>query len=133
MANSVSIQILEDGPRNLIIKLVGIVDTANVAAADLFDPAARSKIGLIEGLATRFALECVEFSVSAGISLVLYEDATADVPLLTMQQSGEFEFNPPLINTEASGVTGKIQYATVDYASGSQTYTATLHFRKYQK
>jgi hypothetical protein len=33
MANTSNIQILQDGPRNVVVKLIGIIDTSDVAAA----------------------------------------------------------------------------------------------------
>ena len=39
MANSVQIQTLVDSERNLVVKLVGILDTSNVSLATLIDPA----------------------------------------------------------------------------------------------
>lgn len=131
MANAVTIQILEDGPKNLVVKLVGTVDTADVTAADLFDPTAREKMNAVAGLATRFAVEKIEYSTTAGISLLLLEDATTDVRIAALNGQGEFCFNPPVLNTEATGVTGKVQYATIGYTSGTQSYMAVIKFRKY--
>ena len=132
MANAVTIQVLQDGPRNLVVKVVGSVDTADVTAADLFDPAAREKMSQVLGLATRFAVKKIEYSTTGGISLLFLEDATADIRIAALNGQGTMCFKPTRLSTEADGVTGKIQYATLGYVSGTQTYMAVVYMTKYQ-
>jgi hypothetical protein len=132
MANAVTIQVLQDGPRNLVVKVVGEVNTADVTATDLFDPAAREKMSQVLGLATRFAIKKIEYSTTSGISLLFLEDATTDVRIAALNGQGTMCFKPARLSTEATGVTGKIQYATLGYASGTQTYMAVVYMTKYQ-
>lgn len=44
MANVTSIQILEDGDRNVVAKLIGRLDTSNVSITTLLDPATLASV-----------------------------------------------------------------------------------------
>lgn len=130
MANVITTQILQDGPRNVTVKLVGTIDTAGtIAVADLIDPATLSVIDNYNNrLATQLAIKSVMFSVSAGVTLTLYWDATADVQILSLADADHkcFEYSQPLQNNAGAGKTGKIQYGGVAAATISATNTASF-------
>ena len=63
MANSVQIQTLVDSERNLVVKLVGILDTSNVSLATLIDPALLASVnstGLNSQKPTKVAIKKVK-------------------------------------------------------------------------
>jgi len=134
MANVVNTQILADGPRNLIIKITGILDTSDVSVIDLFDPAARTKIGQIEGLANRYAIESITFNIEDTLAVYFYWGATTDELIVALEGRGKVPYDPPVINTEPTGVTGKIRYATQGWASSAVvSFTIVISLKKYQK
>jgi hypothetical protein len=134
MANYTNIQLLQDGPRNVIIKLTGILDTSDVAAATLLDPAALSVIGQNEGLATRLAIKHIKYNIEDTLAVYLYWEATADVLILPLEGRGNLPFETALTNTEAAGVTGKLKWATQGWAvSGVVSFALEIQLKKYQK
>ncbi len=132
MANTTAIQILQDGPRNVIVKVTGTVDTADQAVTTLIDPSALSFIDNYNNrLATQLAIREVEFSVSDTISVVLWWDATTDVQALTLTQSDQLCFDQPLQNNAGAGKTGIINYSTYGWKTGVlAAYTVVLDLVK---
>lgn len=125
MANVTTAQTLLDGDRNVVIHCVGVLDTSNLAATDV---ATLSLVPIPTGL----RINRVQYSISSQISVLVLWDATADVTALALSGQGEvcYESCGGLVNNAGAGVTGKIQLATVGWASGSQSYTVTLHLVK---
>ncbi len=138
MANVVTIQTLQDGPRNVKVKLVGTLDTAGaIAATDLIDPALLGPIDNYNNrLATQLGIKAIAYSVSPGITVTLYWDATADVQILSMSDADHFclEYSQPLQNNAGAGKTGKIQYAvniaTTISATNVQAFSVVLDLVK---
>ena len=82
MANVTSIQILEDGDRNVVAKLTGKLDTSNVSTTTLLDPATLASVnatGLNPQKATSLAIESVIFDIQDGLTVALSWDADTDV------------------------------------------------------
>jgi len=123
MANYTDVQILEDGPRNVVIKLTGILDTSDVTATELIDPADLAKIGVVEGVANRVRISKIVHNIEDGLAVYLYWEATSDVLILPLEGRGHPCYESALVNTEAAGVTGVIKYATQGWTVG-----ATLSF-----
>ena len=132
MADYTNIQVLQDGPRNVIVKLTGILDTADVTATTLLDPASLSKMGNLKELANRLAIKHIRYSIEDGLSIYLYWDATTDVLIAPLEGENDMEWHTPLVNTEASGVTGIINYATQGWSSGAKlAFALEIHLIKY--
>lgn len=125
MANVTTVQTLQDGDRNVVIHCVGVLDTSNLAATDV---ATLSLVPIPTGL----RIDKVQYSISSQLSVLVLWDATADVTALALSGQGchEFACCGGLINNAGAGVTGKIQLSTVGWASGSQSFTVTLHLVK---
>ena len=62
MANVVSTQILEDGERNAVVKITGVLDTSNVSATTIVDPANYSPVP------TQFRIDQIDYSLSGSFS-----------------------------------------------------------------
>ncbi len=130
-ANTTAIQILQDGPRNCIVKVTGTIGTADITATTLIDPSTLSPVDNYNNRpCTQLAIREVEFSVNEPISIILLWDATTDVQALTLTQSDQLCFDQPLQNNSGAGKTGIINYASVGYASGTQAYTVVLDLIK---
>jgi len=131
MANSVQTQILEDGDRNVVVKLIGILDTSNVSLATLLDPATLASVntsGLNSQKAATLAIKKVTFDIEDGLAVNLYWDATTDVPIwrFTGRSKVNADFVGFLQNNAGSGVTGKILYDTDGYTSGLASFSLLI-------
>lgn len=131
MANVTSIQILEDGDRNVVAKLTGKLDTSNVSTTTLLDPATLASVnatGLNPQKATSLAIESVIFDIQDGLTVALSWDADTDVPIwyFTGRDKANMEFTNFLQNNAGTGKTGKINYETLGYTSGTVTFTLVI-------
>lgn len=131
MANVTSIQILEDGDRNVVAKLTGKLDTSNVSMSTLLDPATLADVNastLAPQKATSLAIETVTFDIEDGLVVGLYWDATADVPIwyFSGRDKMNMEFTTFLQNNAGAGKTGKINYDTAGYTSGTKHFTMVI-------
>jgi hypothetical protein len=126
MADVTSVQTLVDNERNLVVKLCGVLDTANVAKATFVDVSALNAPVPVE-----VSLQSVEWSVSGNLSINLYWNATADQLFLTLAESGQMCFSQfgGLTNNAGAGVNGDVEYETVGFANPS-TYSAVFTFKK---
>jgi hypothetical protein len=131
MANSVQIQTLVDSERNLVVKLVGVLDTSNVSLATLIDPAlvaAVNATGLNAQQPSKVAIKKVTYDVEDGLAVNLYWDATTDVPIWRFVGRG-FVMGEQvgfLQNNAGAGVTGKVLYDTDGYASGTISFSLLI-------
>jgi len=136
MANEVTIQTILDGPRNVVIKVSGVLDTSDLAQTVLIDPAVLSGIdhsGLVK--AKKLRLERVIFNVEPTLAVNMWWDATTPVRIedLTAQGHKEFRSFGGLTNNAGAGVTGKILYATQGWVAGAiLSFTFTLELIKQQ-
>jgi hypothetical protein len=126
MANSVTTQVLQDGPRFVSVLLTGILDTSNEAK--------NTKITLstLDPLPADLSLEEIEYSISGSLKVILYWGATSDVPFMILFDCGEFcaeEFGL-IPNNAGAGKTGDVKLATVGWSAGTETYTILARFRK---
>ena len=121
MANAVTVQTLVDGPRNVILKVEGVLDTSNASAVELIDPATLSAIDLHGQLPTKLRIDKIVYDVSSPLNAVLLWDATTDVEIIKLSGYGEFDASKfgGLVNNAGSGITGKILLTTTGYASGT--------------
>lgn len=131
MANVTSIQILEDGDRNVVVKLIGKLDTSNVSLATLLDPATLASVNassMNPQKATSLAIETVTFDIQDGLVVALYWDADTDVPIwyFSGRDKMNMEFTNFLQNNAGTGKTGKILYDTSGWTSGTLTYSLVV-------
>lgn len=133
MANVVTSQILQDGPRNLVVKLTGVLDTSDVTATGLVTLANLSAVDTAGSAPTRLIVDRVQYDIESGLAVYLAWDATTDVTFATLTQNGDMNFCDigGLYNTEAAGVTGNIMYSTQGWAATNiLSFTVILYCRK---
>ena len=134
MANIADIQILTDGPRHTVVRLAGILDTADIAITDLLDPALRSDIGPFMGMkAAQYRIDRINYEVEDTLALNLFWNATANVLIASFVGRGIIDAQPygGLQNNSGAGKTGKIQYSTQGWAvSGILSFTLILECSK---
>lgn len=126
MSNTVTTQILTDGARSATVKAVGVLDSSDLTATTIADPADFSPTP------TKFRIDAAKFSVDSPLDLRVWWDATSDVLAATLAgtQSLKFRKFGGLINNAGSGVTGKIQVTTTGYSSGTVNFTLVLELVK---
>lgn len=132
MANVTAIQTLVDGQRNVVVKLSGILDTADITSTTVLDPATLSGIDDYGTKGTRLIIDHIDFNVEAGLAVNLYWDATTPVLIHSLVNSGDdldYKSFGGLYNNSGAGVTGKITYTTQGW-SGILSFTVVLHCRK---
>ena len=125
MANVTSIQTIADWERNVVVKVVGVLDTSNVSKATLID------VSALVPAASVIKLKRLQFSVQEGLSVNLYWDADTDVLLAALSNTGCLDFIQHIgPNNAGAGVTGDVLYETTGWASGTLTFTVVLWFTK---
>lgn len=122
MANSLTVQTLEEGVRNARLHVVAVLDTSNLAAQDLVDPANYNCSGS-QATPTTFRVDKIRYSISDQLAVQLLWDATADVVFAALAGRGKVDYwcEGGLHNNAGAGKTGKIQILTTGWTSGTQT------------
>lgn len=131
MANATAKQITEDGYRNAVVKLTGVLDTADVSltpAIALSDFTGNDPTKVLKG----FRVDLVEFSISDGLEVQLFWNATTPQIIFPLYGRGRINstnyggFHP---DTAAAGFDGAINLLTTDWA-GTMNYTIVLELVK---
>jgi len=137
MANSLTVKITEDGRRNAIATLIGVVDTAdmNVPSAIALANFVNNDVQLkLKGL----SLRTVRYSVTEGLSVLLAWNGNTPELMCALSGSNEMDRRtdggyPP--NMLASGYDGNINLTTDGFVAG-RVYTFTVDLwmtKKYSK
>ena len=129
MANSTSIQLLEDGPRNVIVKFEGVLDTSDLASTTVLDPSTLSQIDYATNLnCTKLRIDNIIFEVEDALSVNLFWDAATPVRIGEFVGRGNAKYfkMAPLQNNAGAGVTGKITATTQGWA-GILSFILYIH------
>lgn len=131
MADTVNSQVIEDGPRNYVIRLTNISD--GTGESDVVKVDVSGLTGPDVGVAPdRVAIKSIDYNVQGFDYVTLEFDATADDEIAVLGQGvGYLPFDPPVNNPKSSGYTGDVLLTTSGGASGS-SYDITLHCIKKQ-
>lgn len=144
MANSTSIQIIEDGAARVVVKLEGILDTSDVSSTLLLDPALLSSVdptGSNYQKATSLRIDRILHNIEDGLSVNFFWDATAQTRIEALTGRGKIDYKPygglqlkgsaGVANTVPAGATGKINYTTQGWAiSGILSFSILITFTK---
>jgi hypothetical protein len=130
--NVTSIQILEDGPRNVIIKATGTLDSSDVSLATLVDPALLTGMSPAfpgASLATQLSIEHLDWNITTFVTgalvtpaIQLLWDASTDVVAVNLVGNGKRNYRKlgqALQNNAGAGKTGKILYQTFGWITGA--------------
>jgi hypothetical protein len=130
MANSTTIQTLVDGPRNLVMKMTGILDTSNLIATEFVVPATTFKVTGSDGNNPPLVrLDHIDYSIADGLELIIsWGNAAGPItPILPIAGRGRMSFvDFEGLRNNAAGTDGSIWVATTGYSSG--TYVFSLVF-----
>lgn len=134
MANSTSIQLIEQGARNAVFKLTGLLDTSDEAYNVKILP---TTPGIVP-IPKQFRLDYLWYSISDGIEVQLFWDATTPILIGPLAGRGKMDYwnFGGLQNPGASGSTGGIGLTATSlpgatYTAGKPfTYALTLELVK---
>lgn len=132
MAFAVATQILVDGPRNTVAKTTGdFVMTTLPTATTILDPALLTAVN--PGMsgspkAQLLRLDHIDYSISDGLTVQLYWDATTPVAICELYGRGKVEALRwgGFQNNAGAGVTGKILMTVILADQTATTPTGTI-------
>jgi hypothetical protein len=122
MANTTSVQILVDGPRNVVVKFEGVLDTSDLASTVVVDPATLSQIdAAYNKSASRLTIRKITYNIEDSLSINLFWDATTPVRIEELVGRGKMDHRNfgGLVNNAGTGVTGKITATTQGWAGAA--------------
>ena len=122
MANSLTTQVIIDGPRHAVVKVIGVLDTSDQALVTIVDPATLTGMDVTGGIkAAKVRLKHMEYAIEDGLTVNLYWDATTAVIIGSFNGRGKLDARhyDGLPNNAGAGVTGKILLATQGFAVGA--------------
>jgi len=129
MANSFTVQTIEEGQRNLIVKLTGYLDTSNqTATAGNAITIANYNCGGTAPTPTAVRIDHIDYSITDQLEVQLIWDAASPVIFLPLAGRGRMGFTDyGGIQNNATSPTGNVNIATTGWASGIQIYSIILH------
>lgn len=132
MANSTSIQILNDGPRNVVLKLDGILDTSDLSSTTVVDPALLSDMNINGVKASKLRINKIVYDVEDLLDVELFWDAATPVRIWNLVGRGKVDVHRTGgISNNATNPTGKITMTTQGWTSGAiLSYTIILELVK---
>lgn len=121
------IQILEDGPRNVVIKYEGTLTATDTGTYVIVDPASLSDFDINGVKANRLRINRVNYDVEDLLTVnILWEGASANTVFWNFAGRGKVDaWRYGGINDNAVNPTGRI-LATFDYEGIAQTLTFTI-------
>jgi hypothetical protein len=131
MANTTYVQVIEDGPRNAVVRVSGLLDTANLAATALITTAMFTNNDVVAGPLTGFRVNEIEFSVASGLAGIIEWEATTPQMIGVFNDSNEVNWAPGLQpDRAAAGYTGSITFRTLNWVATVQGFTFTMRLIK---
>ena len=131
MADALTSQVIQDGPRNAILKFTNVSDGTGQALAVLVDVSTLSADPLTKQVCNGVTLQSITYS-NVGMGVELFWDATTNIPLLNLltDWSDQLDFSDfGIPNDTAAGKTGDI-LVTTSAATAGDTYTLVLTLTK---
>jgi hypothetical protein len=131
MANSVAIQVIEDGARNSIVKITGVLDTSDVALQTGVDLTTLNQGG--SGPTPTLArIDHIDYSISDQLEIQLQWHATTNVIIMPLAGRGRMSFwnFGGLQNNSGAGRNGNIDFKTTGWTSGTQVFSLILELVK---
>lgn len=129
MADTVTSQLIANGPRNLILKFTNFSDGTGETGVKKVDAQSTTYAnqGTVPG--THLKIARIIWAVTGG-SIRIQWDATTAVDLWDISGFGTYDFTAaPLPNALTAGSTGSILFTTVGFAANS-SYTVDLEMYK---
>lgn len=136
MANSVNIQTILDGPRNVVVKVEGILDTSDLASTTLVDPALLFPMDSQNQVkAKHLRLYTIHYIVEDGLEVRLAWDATTPVRIEQLTGRGKscFRHFEGIPDNSGAGSTGKVLISTEGWSAAKiLSFSVVCEFAKVQ-
>ena len=120
MADALTSQVIQDGPRSAILKFTNISDGTGQSGVVLVDVSSLSSDPLTNQVCNGVTLQSISYS-NVGMGVNLLWDANANVPLINLLQnwSDQLDFSDYGIpNNSGTGRTGDILITTTGATAG---------------
>jgi hypothetical protein len=127
MANALTIETIDDGPRNLVIKLVAKADTSDFSLSKIIDV---TTLSTTFPPTTQVCIQEIQFSVQDGWYVVLFWEATTNKRIINLPGRGIYPVGSNyggIQNDAGVGKTGNVLLSTVGYSSGVMVATLIIH------
>lgn len=132
MADTVTSQTIEDGPRTAIFAFTNVSDGTGESAVTKIDVSTLSKNPVDNAACTSVQIECIWYS-TIGMGVEILFDATTDVLAweLPADYSDSLDFSEfvGIPNNAGSGKTGDINFTTVGHSLGD-SYSIVMKVKK---
>ena len=131
MANTLTTQIIADGPRNAVVQIEGNQNTSDLAYVAVINPASgfvgMDNTGTV--LPADFRIMRLQYSVEDGFTVDVWWDAATPALLTSLNGRGEIKWDRfgGMVNYSGAGRTGKIALSTQGWTA-SATLSFTLVF-----
>lgn len=128
MADAVTTQILNDGPRRAVMRFTNVSDGTGESAVLKVDVSALSSN---QGqTCTGVKIRSVQYAVN-GMAVSVLWDATTDVVAMSLSGYGKIDMKKLgyVVNNSGAGKTGDVLFTTVGHTAGD-TYDITLDMVK---
>ena len=133
MATVVDKQIVEEGPRNAVVKLTGALTDANVSEVSVVKPTDFSNNDRWQVL-SGFRVDAVMYSIGQGIEVVLSWNSNSPQQIAPLAGRGKIDATGDggfLPNTLLTGYDGSINLVTTGFQAGTtQNFTIFLRLVK---
>lgn len=130
MANYAGVQIVQEGPRNAVIKVTGELG-ANLALTTLLDITTLNQGGT-GPTPTSVRVDYVWFAIQDGLDVLLDWHATSNTPLMPLAGRGRERFDHfgGLQNNAGAGKNGNIDITVNGWTVGTMVFTIVLELVK---
>lgn len=134
MANSTNIQTLVDGPRNLVMKMTGSLDTSDLANTKFVDPSTSFVVSSAGGNTPPLVrVDYIDYSIADGLELTLsWGNATGPLgPMLPIAGRGRMNFTEfEGLRNNVGGSDGSIWVFSNGYSTGIKIFSLILEMVK---
>lgn len=132
MADTVTSQTIQDGPRTAIFAFTNVSDGTGESAVTKIDVSALSADPMTKAACTSVNILSIQYS-AIGMGVEILFDATTDVLAweLPADYSDSIDFSSfdGIPNNAGTGVTGDVKFTTVGHAAGD-SYSIVMKVRK---
>ena len=137
MSNSTDKRIIEEGWRNAVVKLTGVLTDADVSLVSIIAPSDFSNNDTIAGTLSGFRVDAIIYSLSGNLEGRLYWNGGTPELITPFARSGKIDVTGDggfLPDTTNSGYDGSLNFSTAGFQVGTtQVYSVTLRLIKLYK
>ncbi len=124
MANSFTKTVVQEGVRNFIVQLNGVLDSSDQPSTTVISPSDCTYY-----IPKNFRIDQIRYDITDQLQVYLWWDGTPDALIVPLAGRGKFCFTGGLQNA-AYAPPGSISISTTGYISGIQTYAMVIDLVK---